>query len=257
MRIVVKVGTSTLAYSTGNLNIRHMESMCKVLSDIKNAGYEVILVSSGAVGMGMGKLSLNKRPNELPLKQACAAVGQCELMYTYDKLFSEHNHTVAQILLTAEDINDKSRRQNFINTMLKLLELGALPIINENDSIATSELVIGDNDTLAAIVAQSINANLLILLSDIDGLFTADPHKDPNAKLISKVEKITPEIEALAGGVGSKVGTGGMVTKLNAAKISVQNGCDMIIANGMNPAVLYDIIDGKDVGTRFIGEKCK
>ena len=255
MRIVVKVGTSTLAYSTGNLNIRHMESLCKVLSDIKNAGYEVILVSSGAVGMGMGKLSLRKRPDELSLKQAAAAVGQCELMYTYDKLFSEHNHTVAQILLTAQDINDSERRQNFISTMLRLLELGALPIINENDTVATSELVIGDNDTLAAIVAQSIDADLLILLSDIDGLFTADPHKEQNATLISIVEKITPEIEALAGGVGSEVGTGGMVTKLKAAQISVQNGCDMIIANGKDPYVLYDIIDGKNVGTRFIGDK--
>ena len=257
MRIVVKVGTSTLAYSTGNLNIRHMESLCKVLSDIKNAGYEVILVSSGAVGMGMGKLSLRKRPDELSLKQAAAAVGQCELMYTYDKLFSENNHTVAQILLTAQDINDSERRQNFISTMLRLLELGALPIINENDTVATSELVIGDNDTLAAIVAQSIDADLLILLSDIDGLFTADPHKEQNATLISRVEKITPEIEALAGGVGSEVGTGGMVTKLKAAQISVQNGCDMIIANGKDPYVLYDIIDGKNVGTRFIGDKTK
>ena len=193
MRIVVKVGTSTLAYSTGNLNIRHMESLCKVLSDIKNAGYEVILVSSGAVGMGMGKLSLRKRPGDLSLKQAAAAVGQCELMYTYDKLFSEHNHTVAQILLTAQDINDSERRQNFISTMFKLLELGALPIINENDTVATSELVIGDNDTLAAIVAQSIDADLLILLSDIDGLFTADPHKEQNATLISRVEKSRPK----------------------------------------------------------------
>lgn len=254
MRIVVKVGTSTLAYSTGNLNIRHMESLCKVLSDIKNSGHEIILVSSGAVGMGMGKLSLGKRPDELSLKQAAAAVGQCELMYTYDKLFTEYNHTVAQILLTAEDINDEYRRANFINTMIRLIELEALPIINENDTVATSELIIGDNDTLAAVVAQSIDADLLVLLSDIDGLFTADPKKDPKARLISKVEKITPEIEALAGGVSSKVGTGGMVTKLKAAQISVQSGCDMIITNGTDPNVLYDIIDGKNVGTRFIGE---
>ena len=254
MRIVVKVGTSTLAYSTGNLNIRHMESLCKVLSDIKNSGHEIILVSSGAVGMGMGKLSLGKRPDELSLKQAAAAVGQCELMYTYDKLFTEYNHTVAQILLTAEDINDEYRRANFINTMIRLIELGALPIINENDTVATSELIIGDNDTLAAVVAKSIDADLLVLLSDIDGLFTADPKKDPKARLISKVEKITPEIEALAGGVSSKVGTGGMVTKLKAAQISVQSGCDMIITNGTDPNVLYDIIDGKNVGTRFIGE---
>lgn len=255
MRIVVKVGTSTLAYSTGNLNIRHMESLCKVMSDIKNAGYEVILVSSGAVGMGMGKLQLRQRPKELSLKQAAAAVGQCELMYTYDKLFSEYNHTVAQILLTAEDVKDDERRNNFINTMERLIELGVLPIINENDTVATSELVIGDNDTLAAIVAKSINADLLILLSDIDGLFTADPRKDPNAKLIPKIEKITPEIEALAGGSSSNVGTGGMITKIRAAQITVQNGCDMVIANGKNPELLYDIIDGRDIGTRFIGER--
>lgn len=254
MRIVVKVGTSTLAYSTGNLNIRHMESLCKVLSDIKNAGHEVILVSSGAVGMGMGKLGLSKRPEELSLKQAAAAVGQCELMYTYDKLFAEYNHTVAQILLTAGDVHDEQRRENFINTMIKLIELGALPIINENDTVATSELVIGDNDTLAAIVAQSIGAKLLVLLSDIDGLFTADPRKNPDAILISTVERITPEIEALAGGAGSQVGTGGMLTKLKAAQISTQNGCDMIIANGKDPNILYDIIEGNSVGTRFIGE---
>lgn len=255
MRIVVKVGTSTLAHKTGHLNIRHMEKLCKVLSDIKNAGYEVILVSSGAVGMGMGKLSLSNRPTELSLKQAAAAVGQCELMYTYDKLFSEYNHTVAQILLTAEDINDDVRKQNFINTMLKLLELNALPIINENDSVATSELVIGDNDTLAAIVAKSVDADLLVLLSDIDGLFTSDPHKDSSAVLIPLIEKITPEIELLAGGVGSNVGTGGMVTKLKAAQIATSSGCDMIITNGENPDVLYDIMEGKAVGTLFVKEK--
>ena len=253
MRIVVKVGTSTLAYSTGHLNIRHMESLCKVLSDIKNAGYEIIVVSSGAVGMGMGKLSLGSRPKELALKQAAAAVGQCELMYTYDKLFSEYNHTVAQLLLTADDINDSDRNQNFVNTILKLLELGVIPIINENDTVAVNELVIGDNDTLGAIVAKNIDADLLILLSDIDGLFTADPHKDANAKLISKIEKITPEVEALAGGAGTNVGTGGMVTKISAAKIATDAGCDMVIANGQDPNVLYDIIDGKDIGTRFVG----
>ncbi len=254
MRIVVKVGTSTLTYSTGNLNIRHMEELCKVLSDVKNAGYEVILVSSGAVGMGMGKLALKSRPQELALKQAAAAVGQCELMYTYDKLFSEYNYTVAQILLTAEDINDSVRSENFIGTVHKLLELGVMPIINENDSVATSELVIGDNDTLASIVAKSLGAKLLILLSDIDGLYTADPRRDPNAKLISRVEKITPQIEALASENGSKMGTGGMVTKLRAASIATAAGCDMVIANGKNPAVLYDILDGKPVGTIFLGE---
>ena len=256
MRIVVKVGTSTLAYSTGHLNIRHMESLCKVLSDIKNAGYEVIMVSSGAVGMGMGKLSLDARPTDLALKQAAAAVGQCELMYTYDKLFSEYNHNVAQLLLTADDIHDNDRKQNFVNTILKLLQLGVIPIINENDTVAVNELVIGDNDTLAAIVAKNIDADLLVLLSDIDGLFTADPHKSSDARLISVIEKITPDIEALAGDAGSNVGTGGMVTKLSAAKIATSSGCDMIIANGQDPNVLYDILDGnKKVGTRFIGAK--
>lgn len=255
MRIVVKVGTSTLAYSTGHLNIRHMETLCKVLSDIKNAGFEVIVVSSGAVGMGMGKLSLGSRPKELSLKQAAAAVGQCELMYTYDKLFSEYNHTVAQLLLTADDINDKDRKNNFVNTILKLLELGVIPIINENDTVAVNELVIGDNDTLGAIVAQNIDADLLVILSDIDGLFTSDPRKDSSAKLIPVIESITPEIEALAGGSGSTVGTGGMVTKLSAAKIATNSGCDMIIANGQDPHILYDIVEGKSVGTRFKGVK--
>ncbi len=255
MRVVVKVGTSTLAYSTGHLNIRLMESLCKVISDIKNAGYEVILVSSGAVGMGMGKLALGERPKELALKQAAAAVGQCELMYTYDKLFSEYNHTVAQLLLTADDINDGDRKQNFVNTILKLLELGVIPVINENDTVAVNELVIGDNDTLGAIVAKNIDADLLILLSDIDGLFTADPHKDASATLISTIKQITPEIEALAGGSGSNVGTGGMVTKLSAAKIVTAVGCDMVIANGKDPEVLYDIIENKPVGTRFLGVK--
>ncbi len=254
MRVVVKVGTSTLAYSTGHLNIRHMESLCRVLSDIKNAGHEVILVSSGAVAMGMGKLSLPHRPKELSLKQATAAVGQCELMYTYDKMFSEYNHTVAQLLLTADDINDDEHRKNFKNTMFKLLELCVLPIVNENDTVATSEFGIGDNDTLAAIVAKSVDADLLILLSDIDGLFTADPRKDADARLIEIIYEITPEIEALAGGAGSDVGTGGMITKLRAAQIATSAGCDMVIANGSDPNLLYDIIEGKRVGTRFMKE---
>ena len=252
MRLVVKVGTSTLAYSTGNLNIRHMEKLCRVLSDIKNSGHEVILVTSGAVGMGMGALALRERPREQALKQAAAAVGQCELMYTYDKLFSEYNHTVAQILLTAENVKEATGRENFIATLETLLRLGVLPVINENDAVATAELGIGDNDTLASHVAESAGADLLVLLSDIDGLYTADPHTDPDAKLISVVEEITPEIRALAGGAGSDVGTGGMVTKLNAAEIATEAGCDMIITNGVNPEILYDIIDGKSVGTKFL-----
>lgn len=252
MRIVVKVGTSTLAHKTGHLNIRHIEELCKVLSDLKNAGNEIILVSSGAIGMGVGKLSLPGRPADMPTKQAAAAVGQCELMYTYDKLFSEYNHTVAQILLTGLDLQDNERYDNIKNTMSRLLELGALPIINENDTVSTEEIAVGDNDTLGAIVAVCMNADLLVLLSDIDGLFTADPRKDVTARLIEEVKEVTPEIEALAGGKGSELGTGGMSTKISAAKLCMKNGTDMIITNGSNPAVLYDITDGKKVGTKFI-----
>ena len=253
MRIVVKVGTSTLAHPTGHMNIRRVEALCKVLSDVKNAGHEVILVSSGAIGMGVGKLSLKERPADIPTKQAAAAVGQCELMYTYDRLFSEYNHTVAQLLVTGSDVEDAGRRGHFHNTLYRLLELGALPVINENDTIATDEIVIGDNDTLSAIVAATVSADLLVLLSDIDGLYTADPRSGEDARLIPVVEAITPGIEALAGGNGSSLGTGGMVTKLRAARIAGEAGIDMVIANGTRPELLYDIIDGKQVGTRFIG----
>ena len=194
MRIVIKIGTSTLAYETGLLNIRRVEDLCRVISDLKNAGHEIILISSGAIGMGVGKLGLKDRPADIPGKQAAAAVGQCELMYTYDKLFGEYNHTVAQILLTKEDIEHKQRCENFRNTLFRLLELGTLPIMNENDTVATDEIVIGDNDTLAAIVAANLEADLLILLSDIDGLYTCDPHKHPDASLLPVVEQLTPEI---------------------------------------------------------------
>ncbi len=253
MRIVVKVGTSTLTHKTGNLNIRRVELLCKVMSDIKNAGNEMILVTSGAMGMGIGKVGLNKRPDDIATKQAVAAIGQCELMYTYDKLFSDYNHCVAQVLVTKADIDDEVHRKNLYNTLSRLLELNTIPIINENDSVATEEFYIGENDSLAAFVSANIHADLVILLSDIDGLFTADPHKDKNAKLISEVKEITPEIIALAGGAGSSFGTGGMITKIHAAQIAMEAGCDMIIANGLNPEILYDIVDGKKVGTKFIG----
>lgn len=255
MRIVVKVGTSTLAHATGRLNIRHVEELVKVLSDLKNAGHQIILVSSGAIGMGVGKLNLPGKPADMPTKQAAAAVGQCELMYTYDKLFLQYSHTVAQVLLTGEDVDHPERRENFENTMERLLELGALPVINENDTIATAEIKVGDNDTLGAIVACCVKADLLVLLSDIEGLYTADPRKDPQAKLIPVVEEVTEEIEALAGGVGSSLGTGGMATKLRAAKMVTAQGCDMVITNGEHPERLYDIAQGKDVGTRFVARK--
>ena len=255
MRVTIKVGTSTLAHPSGLLNIRRVEALCRVMSDLKNAGHELVLVSSGAIGMGVGKLSLRERPSDIPTKQAAAAVGQCELMYTYDKLFSEYHHVVAQILVTAGDIELSQRRAHFHNTLFRLLELGVLPIVNENDTVATEEIVIGDNDTLAAEVAVSANAELLVILSDIDGLYTADPRTDPAARLIPCVPRLTPEIEALAGCAGSALGTGGMATKLRAARLTEQAGIEMVIANGADPSVLYRIFDGEPVGTRFLGGK--
>ena len=254
MRIVVKVGTSTLAHPGGRLNIRHTEALVKVWSDIKNAGHELIVVSSAATGLGAGKLQID-RPQDIPTKQAAAAVGQCELMYTYDRLFSQYNHTVAQMLLTWEDFDHEVRLYNLRNTLKRLLQLGAIPIINENDTVACEEYSLGDNDTLAALVAQCCGADLVVLLSDIDGLYTADPHSDPHARLIPVVEEITPEIEMLAGGPGSALGTGRMLTKVVAAKRATSAGVDLIIANGAHAEVLYDILEGKPVGTRFIGQK--
>ncbi len=257
MRIVVKVGTSTLAHTGGRLNIRRVELLCKVLSDIKNAGHEVVLVSSGAIGMGVGKLGLSGRPGDMPGKQAAAAVGQCELMYVYDKLFCEYSHVVAQILLTADDIHDGRRSVHVHDTLERLLSWNALPIINENDAVATDEIgiqtTIGENDSLSAIVARLVKADLLVLLSDIDGLYTADPKKDPNAVLIPVVDRITDDVLALAGGAGSSLGSGGMATKLRAAQIAMDAGIDMVIANGEQPEILYDVVDGKAVGTRFTG----
>ncbi len=252
MRIVVKIGTHTLTHDSGQLNIRRVEELCKVLCDIKNAGHELILISSGAIGMGVGKLGLRQRPEDIPSKQAAAAVGQCELMYTYDRLFTQYHHTVAQLLITGEDVESETRHRNFTNTVGRLLDFGAVPIINENDTVATEEIVIGDNDTLAAIVAKSVAADLLIVCSDIDGLYDADPHTDPNAKLISEVPVITPEIEALAGGKGSALGTGGMITKLHAAKIAAEAGIPTVILNGNDPDLLYDVMEGRSVGTRFL-----
>ena len=250
-RIVVKVGTSTLAHPTGLLNIRRVEELCKVLSDLKNAGHEIILVSSGAIGMGVGKLSLATRPSDIPTKQAAAAVGQCELMYTYDKLFSEHNHTVAQILLTAYDVDHPDRFENFRNTMHRLLELKALPIINENDTVATEELGIGDNDTLGAIVAVSMEADLLILLSDIDGLYTDNPRTHADAKIIPVVDNIDKHIYEIAGDAGSSMGTGGMYTKIQAASIATAADVDMVIASGSEDGIISRICAGEEVGTLF------
>ena len=255
MKITVKVGTSTLTHKTGRLNIRRVEELCKVLSDVKNAGHDIVLVSSGAIGMGVGKLNMAEKPQDMPTKQAAAAVGQCELMYVYDNLFQEYNHTVGQILITGEDLADSVRHENFTNTLNRLLELGALPIINENDTIATSEIAVGDNDTLGALVAASVRSDLFIVLTDIDGLYTADPRRDPKAELISEVTEITEEMLQGAGGQGSSLRTGGMATKLSAAKIAMDAGVDMIIVNGSSPEIIYDAVDGKTVGTRFIAKK--
>lgn len=255
MRAVIKIGTSTITHSTGQLNIRRVESLCKTLADLQNAGHEILIVSSGAIGMGVGKLHLPGRPEDLPGRQAAAAVGQCELMYTYDRLFSEYNHTVGQILLTAEDLYHETRRNNVEATLFRLLELGAIPIINENDSVATAEIeggVIGDNDTLSADVAALAQADLLVLLTDIEGLYTADPRTNCDAKLIPLVTEITDALLESAGGAGSGLGTGGMHSKLKAAKMLQEYGIDMVITNGQNPECLYDVLDGTAIGTRFV-----
>ena len=257
MKIVVKVGTSTLAHATGKLNIRLTSGLCRVLSDLKNLGHEIILVSSGAIGMGVGKLSLGAKPKDIPTKQAAAAVGQCELMHLYDKLFGEYGNMVGQILLTEEDIESDYRRNNLKNTFSALLENGIIPIVNENDSVSHHQIesdkkVFGDNDTLSAIVAHLCDAAKLIILSDIEGLYDANPKDNPNAKLIHRVEKIDDKITALAGGAGSNRGTGGMATKLEAAKYVTEKGIDMYITLGSHPENIYDVLEGKETGTHFL-----
>lgn len=256
-RVVVKVGTSTLTHKTGMLNIRRVECLVKTLSDLKNAGKEIILVTSGAIGVGAGKLSLKQRPADIPGKQACAALGQCELMYIYDKYFSEYNHNVAQVLLTRDVIEDAHRKQNVVNTFERLFALSALPIVNENDTVAIDELTeganhrYGDNDTLSAIVAQLVEADLLIILSDIDGLYDGDPKENPKASLIERVYRLDERVMSLGGGKGSEFGTGGMAAKLNAAGICMNAGIPMIICNGKDPHNLYRLLDGEAMGTLF------
>lgn len=253
-RIVVKIGTSTLTHSTGMLNIRRTEKLIKILSDLKNSGKEVILVSSGAIGVGCGKLGLSSKPKDTPSKQAIAAIGQCELMYFYDRQFANYNHTVAQVLMTKDIVENEIRRTNCHNTLTKLLNIGVIPIINENDTVSVDEIEFGDNDTLSAIVASLVGADLLIILSDIDGLYDKDPHKFEDARLIEYVEKIDKRIISLAEGAGSKLGTGGMITKIHAAQIASEAGIDMVIMNGENPERMYNLFDGESVGTFF---KCK
>lgn len=250
-RVVFKVGTSTLTYSGGGINIRRVEKLVKVLSDLKNQGKDIILVTSGAVGVGMGKLGIKTRPNNTREKQALASIGQCELMDFYSRLFSGYNHTVAQLLLTKDVIDNEVLKTNAQNTFETLLSLGALPIVNENDTISAEQIEFGDNDTLSATVAKLIGADLLVILSDIDGLYDDNPNTNPDAKLIPVVEKVTDEIKALASGAGSERGTGGMITKLTAAQTANGAGIDMYILNGADPDIIYALLDGKSMGTLF------
>lgn len=254
-RVVIKVGTSTLTYESGHLNIRRVEKLVKVISDLKNQGREIVLVSSGAIGVGMGKLGLSERPATVPEKQALAAIGQVELIQYYDRLFDEYNHTVAQVLVTKNVVDSPEMYRNAVNTFAQLLQMQVLPIVNENDTISTEQLEFGDNDTLSAAVAEITGADVLVILSDIDGLYDADPKQNPGAKIIPVVEHIDDSIRALAGGAGSRRGTGGMITKITAAEFACASGVDVIIANGQNPELLYDIFDGKQTGTRFCAQK--
>lgn len=253
-KIVIKIGTSTLTHKSGNINIKRFEELIKVIADLKNSGKEIIIVSSGAVGVGAGKLGLRKKPSDIPSKQAIAAIGQCELMYLYDKLFGEYNHNVAQVLLTYSFLTNEKKINNVKNTFSKLLEFNTIPIVNENDTVSTEELEFGDNDTLSAYVADIVNADLLLILTDIDGLYNKNPRENPDAKKIDIVEKIDEKILSIASSTSNEFGTGGMVTKLKAAEIVTKENIDMVIMSSNNPRELYKIFDGENVGTLFRGQ---
>lgn len=250
-RVVVKIGTSTLAHATGRLNIRRVERLVKTLADIKNTGREIILVTSGSIGVGAGKLGYSRRPEDLPGKQACAAVGQCELMYIYDKLFGEYHHIVAQVLLTQHSLNGGKRQQNVANTFRALINKNVIPIVNANDTVSTNEIEFGDNDTLSAKISCFVKADLLLILSDIDGLYDSNPSVNPDATLIEHVHEINDELRQIASGRGSSLGTGGMITKLMAAEIAGSERIPTIIMNGREPERIYDLFDGKKIGTLF------
>ncbi|MCR5089528.1 MAG: glutamate 5-kinase [Oscillospiraceae bacterium] len=260
-RIVIKVGTSTITHPSGAINLRNMDILVRTLADLHGLGHEVILVTSGAIAVGTAKLGLKERPKELRFKQATAAVGQCRMMHIYDKFFSEYNCTMAQILLTGDDVDDPDRAAHLRQTFSALLETGVIPVVNENDSVSSAEIetgshkVLGDNDTLSAIVASLCKADLLVLLSDIDGLYDADPKTHPEAKLLHSIHALTPEIFGMAGSAGTWRGTGGMVTKLSAAEIAMRSGFDMVITNGNHIENLFPILEGADIGTRFIADK--
>ena len=252
-RVVVKIGSSSLNYGeTGNLNFTKLEHLVRELCNLRNRGMDVCLVSSGAIAVGRQTLGMDERPKDISTKQACAAVGQARLMMIYQRLFAEYNQVAGQVLMTKNTMVNPVSRENAKNTFDELFRLGAIPIVNENDTVSTYEMQFGDNDTLSAILASLIGADLLFLLSDIDGLFTDDPHKNPDAHLIETVPVIDAHILSLAGDKGSALATGGMVTKLHAAQIATAAGCEMVIANGEKPEVLYDIVDGRRAGTRFL-----
>lgn len=255
-RIVVKVGTSTLTNEMGKSDLRSFDRLACVLSDIQNMGYEVILVSSGAIAVGTNKLNMKERPSSMRMKQAAAAVGQCSMMFLYDKFFNDYDKTIAQILLNAEDMEQE---ENLINTFNALLEMGIIPVVNENDSVSYTEIesedrLFGDNDMLSAVVAVLCRAKQLVILSDINGLYDADPRLYPNARLISRIEEIDEAVYALAGGAGSRRGTGGMKTKLRAAALATAQGIDTVITNGKAPEALYEIVKGNKAGTLFVGK---
>lgn len=250
-RVVFKVGTSSLTYPNGRLNINKIDILVRVISDLKNRGMDVVLVSSGAIGVGVGKLGLASRPSDMPSKQAAAAVGQCELMYLYDKLFSEYGHITGQVLLTKDAIEHEKRRLNAHNTFIALINMGVVPIVNENDAVSTEEIEFGDNDTLSAYVADLCDAELLVILTDIDGLYDSDPRKNPSARLISQVDEITEDILAIGGDAGSARGTGGMITKLHAAQIAHSAGVKTVVCSAEDPKLIYEIFEGKEIGTIF------
>lgn len=254
-RIVVKVGTSTLTHETGKTNIKRMRELVRTLSDFSNAGLQTVLVTSGAIGMGAGKLGLAQKPKDTPTRQAAACVGQCELMFLYDKFFQEYGKTIGQLLITKSDVENDERRGNLINAFDRMFALGAIPIINENDSVAVEEIVYGDNDNLSAHVAKLVDAQLLIILTDTDGLFDKNPRTDPDARLIPVVDCINDEVFAMADGVGTARGTGGMLTKLRAAKLAGEAGIPTIIMNGENPEEMYKLMEGRQTGTLFVAGK--
>jgi glutamate 5-kinase len=254
-RIVVKIGTSSLTYQNGRLNFQRIEKLAYVLSAVRKKGIQVTLVSSGAIGVGAGRLGMSERPVELARKQALAAIGQAELIKIYQKFFSDYDQVVAQVLLTKDVISNSVRHRNAKSTIERLLEMEIIPIINENDTISTYEIEFGDNDTLSAIVAKLIRSDLLIMLSDIDGLYSIDPRISDEAQIIHTVTEITPELENLANGAGTSFSTGGMKTKLAAAKICTGENIDVVITNGSVPEIIFSILDGKEVGTHFLPKK--